>query len=104
MAEALVGRGSMNYLYQAVSVPDSDEGRIVAFDIKGRNAVQLKLPIGFSTGDAEVAEPFEGLQDVIFDESTGTIYIINEDGIWTARYSLPELPQEAQPTATPVAP
>jgi len=106
MAEALVGRGNMGYLYEAVSVEDSDEGRIVAFDIEGRNAVQLKLPVGFTTGDANVREPFDGVQDVIVDESTGTIYIINADGIWTARYSLPELPEAQQPdepTATPVA-
>jgi hypothetical protein len=106
MAEALVGRVNTGYLYQAVSVEDGDEGRIVAFDIEGRNAVQLKLPIGFTTGDANVRDPFDGIQDVIVDESTGTIYIINADGIWTARYSLPTLPEEQQPgdpTATPVA-
>jgi hypothetical protein len=53
-----------------------------------------------------VTEPFDDIQDVIVDESTGTIYIINADAIWTARYSLPELPQTVDPgdpTATPVA-
>jgi hypothetical protein len=35
------------------------------------------------------------VQEIIVDESTGTIYIINGDGIWTARYSLPELPADS---------
>jgi hypothetical protein len=108
VAEALVGRGGSRYLYEAVAVEEGDAGRIVAFDIKGEHAAQLKLPIGFSTRDVNVREPFDGIQDVIVDESTGTIYIINADGIWTARYSLPELPQEEapegeDPIATPAA-
>ncbi len=108
VAEALVGRGGSGYLYQAVAVDIGDDGRIVAFDLEGNHAVQLKLPIGFSTGDANVREPFDGVQDVIVDESTGTIYIINADAIWTARYSLPELPKEESTTdddmvATPAA-
>jgi hypothetical protein len=111
-AVALVGRGDTGYLYEAVEPEENGDGRIVAFDLEGENAVQLKLPIGFSTGDVNVSEPFDTIQDVIVDESTGTIYIINADGIWTARYSLPALPEqdvagdetpEADPDATPIA-
>ncbi|MBA2776187.1 MAG: hypothetical protein H0U31_05580, partial [Chloroflexia bacterium] len=106
-AEALVGRGGTGYLYEAVEAIDDGEGRIVAFDLEGGHAIQLKLPIGFSTGDADVREPFDGIQDVIVDESSGTIFIINADAIWTARYSLPPLPEEEDPedetTATPIA-
>lgn len=101
-ARALVGRGSTGYLYVAVAPSAGGEGRIIAFDEKGKNAVQLKLPVGFSTGDANVREPFDGIQEVIVDESTGTIYLINADAIWTARYSLPALPSPP-PTATPVS-
>lgn len=105
-AEALVGRGGTGYLYEAVEAIDASDGRIVAFDLEGGHAVQLKLPIGFSTGDSDVREPFEGIQDVIVDESSGTIFIINVDAIWTARYSLPALPEvdrEVESSATPVA-
>jgi hypothetical protein len=101
-ATALVGRGGTGYLYQAVEVEDSGDGRIVAFDVNGQNAVQLMLPIGFTTGDVEVSMPFDGVQDVIVDESTGTIYIINADAIWTTRYSLPALP-DTEADATPVS-
>jgi hypothetical protein len=100
-AISLVGQGGSGYLYQAVIGEENDDGRIVAFDSEGQNAVQLKLPIGFSTANVDVAEPFSGIQDVIVDESTGTIYIINADGVWTARYSLPELPAELVPTVEP---
>ena len=96
-AISLVGRGGTGYLYEAVVSEDTEDSRIVAFDITGDHAVQLKLPVGFSTGDADVAAPFDGVHDIIVEESTGTIYIINRDGIWTARYSLPELPAESQP-------
>jgi hypothetical protein len=45
------------------------------------------------------------------DESTGTIYIINADAVWTTRYSLPALPEEetdgdptgTEPDSTPIA-
>jgi hypothetical protein len=100
-ATALVGRGGTGYLYEGVEVEDSSDGRIVAFDVNGQNAVQLMLPIGFTTGDVEVRMPFDGVQDVIVDESTGTIYIINADAIWTTRYSLPALPDTGD-DATPV--
>jgi hypothetical protein len=91
-AEALVGKGATGYIYEAIDVENSPDGRILAFDEKGQHAVQLMLPIGFSTGDTAVREPFEGIREVIVEESTGTIYLINADGIWTARYTLPELP------------
>ncbi len=111
LAVALVGRSGSGYLYEAVENADGGGGRIVAFDVEGENAAQLRLPIGFTTGDANVLEPFDGIQDVIVDESTGTLYIINADGIWTARFSLPELPQaeplagevSGDPVATPTA-
>ncbi len=108
-AVALVGQVGSGYLYEAVEDEAGDDGRIVAFDLEGGNAAQLRLPMGISTGDANVLAPFDGVQDVIVDESTGTVYIINADGIWTARYSLPPLPEAPNgestddPAATPVA-
>jgi hypothetical protein len=97
-AISLVGQGISGYLFQAVVGEETEDGRIVAFDSEGQNAAQLMLPIGFSTANVDVAEPFEGIQDVIVEESSGTIYIINADGIWTARFSLPDLPEELVPT------
>lgn len=97
IAVALVGPAGSGYLYEAVENEAGDDGRIVAFDLEGGNAAQLRLPMGFSTGDANVVAPFAGMQDVIVDESTGTLYIINADGIWTARFSLPELPEDEVP-------
>ena len=105
-ATALAGPGDSGYLYAVASVEDAGDGRIVAFGTDGGNAVQLKLPIGFTTGDVDVRMPFDGVQDVVVDESTGTIYIINADAVWTTRYSLPSLPEEAedeQPEGTPIA-
>lgn len=93
-------RGSATgYLFAVVI--DGEDSRIVAFDGAGENAQQLKLPIGFTTQDANVSAPFTDVRDVVIDESSGTVYIINADGIWTARYSLPALP--AEPPATPDA-
>lgn len=102
-AVALVRRSGSEYLYEAVEPESGEGGRIVAFDLEGQNAAQLRLPMGFSTGDVNVLEPFVGVQDVIVDESTGTLYIINGDGIWTARFSLPELPEEVVPAGDPAA-
>lgn len=90
-SESIVNGAATGYTY--ISVTDGDKSRIVAFDQLGSAAYQLRLPIGFSTGDVRVRAPFDGLQDVVVDESTGTIFIINGDAIWTARYSLPPLPE-----------
>jgi len=104
-AVSLVGGTGSGYIYEAVEAEAGDEGRIVAFDVEGGNATQLRLPVGFSTGDVNVSAPFEGIQDVVVDESTGTLYVINADGVWTARFSLPELPEEQTPaTKTPTGP
>ncbi len=90
-AEALVDGAATGYLYVAVTDEDEDTGRIVAFDRDdGAAAYQLLLPIGFTTGDVNVAPPFQGVQDIVVDEATGTVYIVNGDAIWTARYSLPD--------------
>lgn len=89
-AGSIVNGAATGYTY--ISVTDSDNSRIVAFDQLGSAAYQLRLPIGFSTGNVSVRAPFDGLQDVVVDESSGTIFIVNSDAIWTARYSLPSLP------------
>jgi hypothetical protein len=70
-------------------------------DREGGHVSQLALPAGFSTGDADVLPPFDELQDIGVDEETGTLYLINGDAVWTARYSLPPLPSpEGTPEAT----
>jgi hypothetical protein len=90
-SESIVNGAATGYTY--ISVTDGDNSRIVAFDQQGSAAYQLRLPMGFSTNDVSVRAPFDGLQDVVVDESTGTFFIINGDAIWTARYSLPTLPE-----------
>lgn len=89
-ASSIVNGAATGYTY--IAMTDGDNGRIVAFDQAGGAAYQVRLPIGFSTSDVSVRAPFDGLQDVVVDESTGTFFIINGDAIWTARYSLPPLP------------
>lgn len=97
-AEAIVDGAATGYLYVAIM---DDDSRIVAFDRDGEAAYQLRLPIGFTTGDVNVAAPFDGLQDIVVDEATGTLYIVNGDAIWTARYSLPPLETTTPGTPAP---
>jgi len=94
----IVNGSATGYLY--VSVVNGTDGRVVAFDRKGENQYQLELPAGFSTQGIDVMAPFEGLQTITVDEDSGTIYLVNGDAIWSARYELPAL---AQPKATPAA-
>ena len=93
----LIGTGT-RLLY--IAMRDGNEGWIVVFDPESGEAWQLGLPAGFSTENADVSVPFAGLQDVAIDESSGTVYIVNEDAVWTARYSLP-VDAEADGTPTP---
>lgn len=98
---AIVGGPRTGYLYVAV-VDDGGHGRVIAMDRQGENVSQLELPDGFSTGNANVLPPFDDLQDIGVDEESGTLYLINGDAVWTARYSLPPLPgTEATPQASP---
>ena len=96
---AIVGGPQTGYLYIAV-VDDGGHGRVIAMDREGGHVSQLALPDGFSTGSADVLPPFDELQDIGVDENSGTLYLINGDAVWTARYSLPPLPG-ATPEATP---
>jgi hypothetical protein len=100
---AIVGGPMTGYIYIAV-VDDEGHGRVIAMDREGGHVSQLALPAGFSTGNADVLPPFDDLQDIGVDEETGTLYLINGDAVWTARYSLPPLPGSGgtpQATATP---
>ncbi len=98
----LIGPGTQ-LIYVAV-VEEGGEGAVVVFDPESGEAWQLKLPADFSASDADVAGPFEGLQDVAIDEDSGTVYLVNDDAVWTAQYQLPVDP-EATPEAlaTPAA-
>lgn len=99
---AIVGGPMTGYLYVAV-VDDEGHGRVIAMDRQGGHVSQLELPAGFSTGSTDVLPPFDDLQDIGVDEASGTLYLINGDGVWTVRYSLPPLPQpEGTPEATAV--
>lgn len=102
-AGALVDGASTGYLYMAIAEEDAGDSRIVAFDPNGDMAYQLLLPRGFTTGDVDVAEPFDTVQDVVVDEATGTLYIVNGDAVWTARYSLPPLESTSPGTPAPDA-
>ncbi len=95
----VIGAGS-GLLY--IAMQDDQEGWIVVFDPESGDAWQLRLPAGISTGDANVSEPFAGLQDVAINESTGMVYLVNDDAVWTARYSLPaEARDSGAPTPEP---
>ena len=98
---AIIGGPLTGYLYVAVA-DDSGQGRVIAIDREGGHMRQLALPPGFSTGSARVGSPFDSLQDIAVDEASGTLYLINKDGVWTARFTLPPLPApEGTPAATP---
>lgn len=98
---AIVGGPMTGYLYVAV-VDDEGHGRVIAMDREGGHMSQLALPDGLSTGDTDVLPPFDDLQDIGVDEDSGTLYLINGDAVWTARFTLPALPQpEATPEASP---
>jgi hypothetical protein len=98
---AIIGGPMTGYLYVAV-VDDEGHGRVIAMDREGGHMSQLTLPDGFTTGNAEVLPPFDELQDIGVDEASGTLYLINGDGVWTVRYSLPPLPApEGTPEASP---
>lgn len=100
---AIVGGPLTGYIYIAV-VDDEGHGRVIAMDREGGHVSQLALPANFSTGEVDVLPPFDDLQDIGVDEETGTLYLINGDAVWTARYSLPPLPSpEGTPVATPGA-
>jgi hypothetical protein len=96
-ASLLIGPAT-RYLY--VAVTDGNDGAIVVFDGSSGDAWQLKIPADFSASDADVAAPFEGLQDIAVDEDAGTLYLVNEDAVWTAQY---QLPVDATGTPTPQA-
>jgi hypothetical protein len=97
--KAIVSGSATGYLYVAVE-DENGNGRIIASDREGNNLTVLELPVGFNTGDADVLEPFEDLQDIVVDEESGTLYLINGDAVWSFTYILPALPI-ATPEATP---
>lgn len=86
---ALTTGAGTDALYMAVE--DRDSGRIICFDKSGTNAYQLMLPDGFSTGDSNIAAPFDGLKDIAIDEGAGLVYLITADAVWTAQFTPPEL-------------
>lgn len=98
--KAIVRGPTTGYVYVVVE-DDDGGGRVIATDVEGENAVILELPTGFSTGGADVMDPFEQVQDIVVDEPTGTLYIINGDAVWSFQYTLPAL--ELNPNATPEA-
>ncbi len=87
---AIVNGAATGYLYVAV-VDAEGNGRVIAIDKQGENAVILMLPIDFMVDDADNLAPFAGLQDIVVDEDTGRLYLINGDAVWSANYTLPAL-------------
>lgn len=98
--KAIVRGPTTGYIYVVVEDHDGG-GRVIATDVEGENAVIMELPTDFSTGGADVLDPFDQVQDVVVDEPTGTLYIINGDAVWSFKYTLPAL--ELNPNATPDA-
>jgi hypothetical protein len=97
-AISIMNGTNTGYLY--VTVSDGDSGRVLAFDTDGREVYQLELPAGFDSGTDEVMEPFQDVQDIAIDETTGTLYVVNGDGVWSMHFTLPVL---EMPDATPEA-
>ena len=95
--EVLLIGGATQLIYVAVTDEDGG-GKVVVFDPESGEAWQLMVPADFSGSDAGVAEPFDGLQDIAIDEDSGTLYLVNDDAVWTAQYQLP-----VEPNATPEA-
>ena len=98
--KAIISGPATGYLYIAVEDENGD-GRVIASDRQGENVVVLQLPVDFDTGGADVQAPFENLQDIVVDEESGTLYLINGDAVWSFTYTLPVLPNAATPEATP---
>lgn len=98
--KAIVRGPSTGYIYVVVEDHEGG-GRVIATDVEGNNAVVMELPTDFSTGGADVLDPFDSVQDIVVDEPTGTLYIINGDAVWSFQYTLPAL--ELDPNATPDA-
>jgi DNA-binding beta-propeller fold protein YncE len=98
---ALLNGPASGYLYILVKSADGSSGHVVAFDPVGGTTYQLELPVGFES-DGDVLAPFENPQDIAVDESTGTMYVVNGDGIWSMRYTLPLLDRMVQPESTPL--
>ncbi|MDQ4099848.1 MAG: hypothetical protein M3121_05060 [Chloroflexota bacterium] len=84
---ALASGAGTDALYMAVR--DGENGRIIVFDKAGTKAYQLLLPDGFTTGDANIPSPYEGLRDIAIDEGAGVVYLITTDAVWTAQYAVP---------------
>lgn len=97
---AIISGPTTGYIYVVVEDQDGG-GRVIATDSEGENAVIMELPIGFDTGGADVMDPFENVQDIVVDEPSGTLYLINGDAVWSFNYTLPALPDD--PNATPEA-
>lgn len=98
--KAIITGPTTGYIYVAVEDHDGG-GRVIATDAEGENAVIMELPLGFNTGGADVLDPFENVQDMVVDEPTGTLYLINGDAVWSFTYTLPAL--EGDPQASPEA-
>ena len=99
-AVALVNGAATGYLYIAVK-DDTGGGRVIATDKQGEHAVIMELPIGFTNDYDDAKDPFAGLQDMVVDENTGRLYLINADAVWSFNYTLPPLADtDATPEAT----
>ncbi len=99
---AIVSGPNTGYLYIVVEDEDGG-GRVIATGLEGENPVIMELPVDFSTDGSDVKHPFDGVQDIVVDEESGTLYIINDDAVWSFTYTLPALPNApgATPEATP---
>lgn len=88
--KAIITGPTTGYIYVVVEDHDGG-GRVIATDREGENAVIMELPIGFETGSSSILDPFENVQDIVVDEPSGTLYIINGDAVWSFQYTLPAL-------------
>ncbi|MEJ7839710.1 MAG: hypothetical protein WKF81_12910, partial [Thermomicrobiales bacterium] len=100
---ALLNGAATGYVYVAISTDDGSAGYVLAYDPVGMTTNRLELPVDLDLGPEKVTGPFEGFKDIAVDESTGTMYVVNGDSIWSMRYTLPVLPHMVVPESTPEA-
>lgn len=100
---AILNGASTGYIYVAVSTDKGSAGHVLAYDPVGLTTYRLELPIDLDLGEDRVTGPFEEFKDIAVDETTGTMYVVNGDSIWSMRYTLPVLQHMIDQNATPEA-
>lgn len=85
-AVALYGGADTNYLYIADAGANGRPARIVRIDRNGTQVAQYTLPTTGPDANPAAAQALSNLRDFVVDETTGTLYFVTGDAIWTASF------------------